>query len=314
MTVTENGQPDISIVVGVIAGGSEPMRECLTALEPGIGAYRVECLVPYDGRLTGVEELAKQFPWVEFIDVRDRVDFRQFGNSSREHHDILRAIGLERARGRLVALLEDHGTPSPGWCRAMVEAHRGPWAGVGGAVENGVDRLLNWAVYYCDFGRYQGPLPDGPSTFMSDSNCSYKREVLESVAEHWRGAFHETLVNWDLCARGHQLRLDPGMTVYQMRRTLRLLPALYERYVWGRSFAGTRCAGISTGKRVVLAGLSFLLPLVLTWRIFSRGMGKKRHTGKLLAALPLIFVLQVFWAWGEFVGYVTGRAAPAPKS
>lgn len=308
MNAQTQERPDLSIVVGVIAGGYEPMRECLTALAPGIGAYRVECLIPYDGRLPRVDELQRQFPWAEFIDVRDRVDHLRFGNSSREHHDILRAIGLGRARGRLVALLEDHGTPSPGWCKAMVEAHEGPWGGVGGAVENGVDKLLNWAVYFCDFGRYQSPLPDGPSLFMSDSNCSYKREILESVADHWRDAFHETLVNWDICARGHQLRLDPGMTVYQTRRSLRFGQALYERFVWGRSFAGTRCAGISLPKRVILAGLSFLLPLILTWRIFSRGMRKRRHTGKLLLAMPLIFLLQIFWAFGEFAGYLTGRA------
>ena len=179
-----------------------------------------------------------------------------------------------------------------------------------GAVENGVeDRPLNWAVYYCDFGRYQGPVSDGPSAYMSDSNCSYKREVLELVASQWRDGFHETLVNWDLAARGHQLHLDPGMTVFQTRRTLRLRPALYERYVWGRSFAGTRCASIPASQRAVLAALSFLLPPVLTWRVFARGIGKP-NKGKLLTALPLVLLLQVFWASGELTGYLTGRAAP----
>lgn len=303
--------PDLSIVLGVIAGGYEPAATCLAALEPGIADYRVECLVPYDGRLERVEELAKRFPWATFIDARDQVDDRRFGASSREHHDILRAIGLNRARGRVVALLEDHGTPAPGWCRSMVEAHREAVGGVGGAVENGVDRQLNWAVYFCDFGRYQNPVPTGPSDFMSDSNCSYKREVLEEVRDHWKNAFHETLVNWELRRKGHTLRLDPGMTVYQTRTGLRVGAALYERYVWGRSFAGTRVKEVSGAKRAILAGLSFVLPLVLTWRILSRGLKKRRHTGKLLAALPLIFLLEIVWSWGEFVGYLTGRASRA---
>ncbi|MBI4718934.1 MAG: hypothetical protein HY763_14100 [Planctomycetes bacterium] len=301
--------PDLSIVIGVIAGGYEPTATCLATLEPEIADYRVECLVPYDGRLGRVEELAKRFPWATFIDARDQVDDRCFGASSREHHDILRAIGLNGAQGRIVALLEDHGTPAPGWCRSMVEAHQDTVAGVGGAVENGVDRLLNWAVYFCDFGRYQNPVPTGPSDFMSDSNCSYKREALEQAKEHWKDAFHETLVNWELRRKGHVLRLDPGMTVYQTRRGLRLGAALYERYVWGRSFAGTRVKEVSSARRAILAGLSFVLPLVLTWRILSRGLKKGRHTGKLLAALPLIFLLETVWSWGEFVGYVTARAS-----
>jgi len=270
----------------------------------------VECIVPYDERLTGVPELAERFPWVEFVDARFAVDSGQFGSSSREHHDILRAIGLSRARGRIVALLEDHGIPSLDWIPATLEAHRGPSSAVGGAVENGVDHLLNWAVYYCDFGRYQNPVADGPSEFLSDSNVSYKREVLQGVKHLWLDAFHETSVNWELRRLGHTLRLNPRMVVRQVRQTLRLLPALRERYVWGRSFAGTRAAEISTLGRAIFAALSFLLPFLLTFRIVARGFSKRRYLRKLVCSLPLIFLFEVIWSGGEFMGYLTGRAEP----
>lgn len=310
--VAADTAPELSIIIGLIAGGREPMETCLSAIEPGVRLIGAECLIPYDARLDGLPELEARFPWARFIDARDRVDARRFGSFSREHHDILRAIGLNRARGRIVALLEDHGTPAPGWCDAMLDAHKRPVAAVGGAVENGVDRLLNWAVYFCDFGRYMNPVPSGPSEFLSDSNSSYKREALESVREMWADAFHETSVNWELRRRGATLVLDPGMTVYQTRRTLRFFPALMERYVWGRSFAGTRAREVGGGKRVILAGLSFLLPAVLTLRIVRLGLSKRRSLGKLMAALPLLLLLQSFWALGEFVGYVTARTgAPA---
>lgn len=300
-------RPELSIVVGIIAGGREPTETCLAALEPSLKDRRVECIVPYDARLEQVDALAERFPWADFVDARDRIDMKRFGDFSREHHDVLRAIGLGRARGRIVALLEDHGTPSPEWLGAVLDAHRDDHAAVGGAVENGVDRILNWAVYYCDFGRYQNPVPAGPAEFLSDSNTAYKREALESVREQWADAFHETAVNWELLRRGERLRLDPSMVVYQTRRTLRFGSALSERFVWGRSFAGTRCAEVSPAKRVVLAGLSFLLPAVLTWRIVSLALRKRRNLGRLALALPLIGVLQSIWATGEFVGYVTGR-------
>ncbi len=307
------GQPELSVVIALIAGGREPTEACLSALEASAEGHPLQCIVPYDARLDDVQALAERFPWVDFVDASDRVDAEQFGDFSREHHDILRAIGLGRARGGIVALLEDHGIPSRGWYSAVLEAHGEAGAAVGGAVENGVDRLLNWAVYYCDFGRYQNPLPAGPAEFLSDSNVAYKREALESVKDQWRDAFHETSVNWKLRRRGATLRLDPNMVVHQTRKNLRLLSALRERFVWGRSFAGTRVADATLTNRAFYAAISFLLPAILTGRILSGALGRRRNLGRLALALPLIVLLEMIWACGEFMGYVTGSTGESPR-
>ena len=73
---------------------------------------------------------------------------------------------------------------------------------MGGAIENSIDRPLNWAVYFCDFLRYQTPLPDGESALASDANVSYKRTALQAIQPVWRDVFHETSVNAALRARG----------------------------------------------------------------------------------------------------------------
>jgi hypothetical protein len=303
--------PELSVVIAIIAGGREPITACLQALEPDATALGVECIVPYDSRLDGVPELATRFPWVEFVDARATVDAKRRGPFSREHHDILRAIGLQRARGRVVALLEDHGIPAPGWCRTVLAAHTDADAAIGGAVENGVDRLLNWAVYYCDFGRYQNPVPEGPAEFLSDCNVSYKRAALASVQPLWAEAFHETAVNWELQRRGERMRLVPELVVHQTRWTLRLFPALVERYVWGRSIAGTRAQAMTAFRRLMLATLWFLLPLVLSWRVISQALRKRRHSDRLLLSIPLILLLETIWSAGELVGYLT--ASPTPR-
>lgn len=305
----QTNEPELSVVIAVIEGGRNATETCLEALEAGSSGIRLECIVPFDARLDGVAEIEAKFPWTSFVDSRDHVDIEEFGSNSREHHDILRSIGLRLTTGPIVALLEDHGTPASGWCQALLTAHRrSDAAAIGGAVENGVDRLLNWAVYYCDFGRYQNPVPDSEVEFASDSNVSYKRDALTGVKQQWIEAFHETSVNWELRRRGEKLRLDPEMVVFQTRRTLRFVPALKERFVWGRSFAGTRAAEVSGLKRLIFAAFSFVLPFLLTSRILLQGFQKGRYLGKLLFALPLIFFLQIFWAAGEFVGYATGRA------
>lgn len=301
---------ELSIVVAVIEGGSAAMTTCLEALEPSTSVCALEVLVPYDSRLDSVDELKSRFPWAQFIDARKAVVAEEHGDSSREHHDLLRAVGLNLATGPIVALLEDHGVPSENWCKALLHAHRtSDSSGIGGAVENGVDRLLNWAVYYCDFGRYQNPVPTGQVEFLSDSNVSYKREALWTAKHLWSTAFHETSVNWELRRAGFGLELNPEMVVFQTRRRLRLLAALRERVVWGRSFAGTRATEISGGQRMVFAALSFLLPVILTFRIVIQGLQKRRHLGKLFASLPIIFLLEIFWALGEFIGYLTRKTS-----
>jgi len=303
-------EPQISVVVAVIEGGRSALESCLDALAPEVANTKIECIVPFDARLDGVDELQAEYSSVNFLDARDYVDAGEFGQTSREHHDILRAVGLREASAPIVALVEDHATPTPGWCAEVLEAHRrSTAAGIGGAVENGVDRLLNWAVYYCDFGRYQNPVPEGAVEFLSDSNVSYKREALWSVKDQWFDAFHETSVNWELARRGAILELNPKMVVFQTRRTLKPAFAFRERYVWGRSFAGTRAVEISTARRLFYGMFSFILPFLLTSRILVRGIRKKRHLRELFMALPVIVLLESFWALGEFVGYLTGRAA-----
>jgi hypothetical protein len=177
-------------------------------------------------------------------------------------------------------------------------------AAVGGAVDCDSARLLNWAVWFCDFGRYQNPLPEGRSEFVSDSNVAYRRTALEAVAATWRDDYHETAVHWAMTAAGFELCTTPRVVVWQARRGLRLREALRERFVWARSFAGTRARMVGA-KRWIYAALSPVLPVVMTWRLAKTAFQRGRFVSRFLRALPLILLLQTVWAAGELVGYAT---------
>jgi GT2 family glycosyltransferase len=309
--------PALSVVVGLISGRREDLERCLRALHDQTLTLDMEVLVPYDPPCADVAALAEQLPSREGLTVRflpvdiDTAAARR--GASREHHDTLRTVGLRAARGQLIALTEDHAHTAPSWCEELVAAlERFPdAAAVGGAVECDSERRLNWAVYFCDFGRYQNPLPPGPSEFVSDSNVVYRREALERVAAAWKDDYHETAVHWAMIAAGYRLCTTPRVVVWQRRHPLGLAEALNERYVWARSFAGTRGRLEGVPKRVVRALLAPLLPLVMTARVARQSLERGAHTGRFLAALPLVLLLQVFWALGELVGYVTGRADAA---
>jgi hypothetical protein len=196
----------------------------------------------------------------------------------------------------------------------MVAGHAHSCAAVGGAIENGVDRALNWAVYYCDFLRYQNPLPDGESPIASDANVSYKASALERIRPVWREVFHEASVNESLRRRSEKIRLAPAAVVYQHRQGLRLGDALRERFVWGRSYAATRAVLARAPQRLFWAVFAPALPLILLYRMTMMAAAKRRTMNAFIKAAPLLVALVVSSALGEFAGYLTGRAGKTGAS
>jgi hypothetical protein len=281
------------------------LGRCLEALTQQVDPPSMEIIVPYHLRADDIKELKLRFPEVVFLLVDDLKKF-DLHRSSREHHDELRARGLAAARGEIIGLLEDHALPDPNWCTRVAEAHRKGYVGVGGSIENGTNRPLNWAVYFCDFGKYQNPVPEGESSFVSDANASYKRSALESIRPVWQESFNEPAVNWALTRRGEKLALSPKIIVHQHRGPLRLGSALKERFIWGRSYAATRTRLAGSTKRMICAAFSPMLPGVLLLRMTLNVMKKGRCKGVFLKVLPLTTMLTMAWSLGELVGYLTG--------
>lgn len=305
-----SAQPVISVVVAIVSDTTRPRADvrhlegCLTALFRQAGAPPTEVIVPYHEYVDGIEGLARRFPQVVFLPLTG-VEAASNGGGL-EHHDVLRARGIAVARGELIVLLEDHAWPDEKWCANIAAAHRSEYAAIGGAIENGIDRPLNWAVYYCDFGKYQNPVPSGESGYASDANVSYKRRALESVRSLWEQRFREVVVNGALISRGEKVALRPEIVVHQHREGLRLATALRERYIWGRSYAVTRCELVSNSKRLSYAVLSPGLPALLLLRL-ARTAWQRGRFGTFVRALHLIPVLLAGWSFGEAMGYFTRR-------
>jgi len=312
--MTPRNPPRLSIVVVIVSdtvsgkATASQLANCLESLSTQRAAQEevpsMEILVPHYTVVEGLDAVKRRFPDVRFLAVDDLKTYTGLPGN-REHHDELRARGLAEASGEIIALLEDHARVDPQWCARISHAHRQAYAVIGGAIENGLDLPLNWAVYFCDFFRYQNPLPEGPSGFASDANSSYKRSALESIRPIWQEVFHETAVNGTLLERGETIALSPGIVVYQNRQDLQTQAALRERFVWGRSYASTRSHLVSTASRVIYAALSPVLPLVLTLRI-GRSAFSKNRGAEFLKAAPALVLLTAAWSFGEMAGYLTG--------
>jgi hypothetical protein len=317
-------EPVLSVVVALVsdttgAPGCAHLEPCLAALTRQSGAPPMEIIVPVLPATAGLAELRRKYPEARIVEMPD-LHLYSGQPGSREHHDELRARGMAQARGRIVALIEDHGIAAEDWAARIVERHSPARqggvselrptgaAGIGGAIENGIDRPLNWAVYYCDFLRYQRPFPEGDSWIASDANVSYKRAALESVAPVWSEVFHESSVNAALRGRGERIALSPAIVVYQHRQGLDFKGAMKERFVWGRSYAATRAGLAGNSKRIFWAVFAPALPALMLARMTLMAWKKRRTMGAFIRAFPFTAALIVSWSWGELIGYSTGRA------
>lgn len=304
-------EPVLSVVVAIVCdtirthSDATYLEASLEALSGQVDAPPMEIVVPYHPYIRGIDKVRERFPDVTFFLIDDLKEYKVNG-SGREHHDEMRSRGLAVTRGSIVAILEDHGLPDPHWCANIVKAHGRSFSGVGGAIENAVDRPLNWAVYFSDFGRYQNPVPAGETQMISDANSSYKQAALQAVRPAWQSMFNQVEVNGAIKARGGKLGIFPDIVVYQNRKGLGLKEALAERFVWGRSFASSRCRWISGVSRLLHVCLSPVLPAALVARMGLDVVKKGRLAGKFLKASPLIVLLSLSWSGGELAGYLTG--------
>jgi hypothetical protein len=296
-------------VLLTVVSGKESVSRCLKKLCPQIDFSNSEIIVPFDKWSVTVGELSAEFPEVNFHFIEDLGLAESANVSSHQHrlYDRRRAIGLQLARGRIVAMTEDHAIPADDWCEQILLLHEQPYDVIGGAIENAVDKPLNWAWYYCDFGRYGKPFQNGFSEYISDINVAYKREALESIREIWWEAYHETTVHWSLLENGSKLFRDERMVVFQNRPRLSLFGAFNERIAWGRVFAETRGERMSIFRRVTFAFGAIFLPLILLIRVVKNMRRQKRTIRQMASSIPLAVLLLIGWSLGESIGYLAGE-------
>lgn len=301
--------PDLSIVLTVVDSGAT-LERCLESLADQEGNPSIEVLVPYDHITPEVRQIGQRFPQFTFIDMGTILDGLQPKDPLETHlfYDARRTVALKAAKGRLLGIIEDRGIPARDWCKNMIALHgQYSHAAIGGAVENGIDRMKNWAIYFCDFSRYQPPLHQDDPEYVTDTNMAYKREPLMQVRPVWEDSYLEAPVNWAIRRNGHKLLLsDQAMTV-QYRTPGSLCAMLGERYHWARMFGQIRGREIGTAERLKLALAMPLLPFVLLFRQFRQQQAKGHHMREFLTTAPLTFLLLLAWSLGEQVGYVQAK-------
>lgn len=244
------------------------------------------------------------------VDHAELADF--FGSHVVEVGDMTstaraRAFGVKRATAPVVAFVEDHAFPAKGWAEALIQAHRRPWAAVGPMMANANPRsLVSWVNLIIEYAEWLEPVPAGVADHLPGHNGSYKRAVLLEYGDRLEAMLEaESILQWDLRERGHQLYLEPAAKTYHQNFSAPL-SWIALRLDGGRLFAAARARNWSPWRRLVYACSAPLIPFVRFRRILGElhRPGRGRHLMPRL--LPLLFMGLVVDGTGEMIGYACG--------
>jgi hypothetical protein len=290
-------QPRLSVNV-VSINGEVLLSQCLSALTAQVKPDVVEVLVVADWHRSGGtpnERLKRRFPDVRWIEAPAGCTVPR-----------MRSLAMNASRGEIVALLEDDCVVETGWCDAVLDAHCTTDIAIGGAVEPGpYRRALDWAVYFCEYGRFMLPLPSDGSGALPGNNVAYKRSVLSRLPAVCRDGFYDVPAHWAWQQAGLPMRCVATVVVRNVN-SWSLEHVTNSPYHHGRAFAAQRFADVPVWRRAAFGVLALFLPVLKVVRIVRDTFHRRRLVWRLVQALPLIALFTTSWSVGESVGCMFG--------
>lgn len=217
--------------------------------------------------------------------------------------------GIRAASAPVVALVEDHAFPAPGWAEAILDAHRGPWAAVGPAMANANPRSsLSWASLMIAYGRWVDPDRGGEVDAVPGHNVTYKRDRLLELDDRLEGLVgREGTLHRELRDRGGRFYLEPRAGIAHLNPS-RIVSTIVLRVQAGWLYGAMRArrAGWSPLKRLLYIAGAPLIPPVRYIRI-RRELFDTPPRRALLARIRggLAFGL-ILDGIGQAIGYAIG--------
>ena len=217
------------------------------------------------------------------------------------------AAGVRRARGRVVALTEDHCFPEPEWAEALLRAHEEDWAVVGPVMVNGnPGSMVSEADFGIGYGPWMAPLGPEEMPFLPGHNSCYRRDALLALGGRLERLLEaETVLHMEWAAQGRRMRVEPGARARHVNYSLwrSWVPV---QVIAGRLFGGMRAATWPRRRQLFFAAASPLIPLVRLWRV-AREFGRPGRSYWRLARLaPALGIGLALDGVGQFLGYAFG--------
>lgn len=293
----EAAEPDLSVIL-ITPDTFDTIRRTTGCIARQGVSRRIELVIiaPVGARVDVEPDLAASLAGVQIVRLPT---LRPTGPA--------RAAGIRAARAPIAVFAEEHCFPEPGWAEALLAAHRGDYAAVGPAMQNAnPDTVVSWADFLIGYGPWAAPIEKGDVEYLPGHNSSYKAAVLLEYGEALDQLMEaETVLMWDLRAKGHRLLIEPAARASHMNfgiwsTWIRIM------FLNGRGFADTRSARWSLARRLAFAVASPLIPVVRLARTVRHVRRVGRRAPSMGRLLPTIGTGLVFDAIGQMMGYTLG--------
>lgn len=302
MTSRPGTAPELSVVVVV-----GPLRKraagCLASLLSQDAVGRMEVLL-VDLRSDLPPVAGAEHPAVVTLALPPDTSFAE-----------ARVAAIRAARGRAVALVEEHSRALPGWAEAVLAAHADGWAavasemhvanpGIGKADVNGV----------MNYGLFAPPLARGEGTMAPPFHTSFAREALLGLGEALETAAFSDICLWDeVRRRGGRLWQEPAARLAHLNETTLRAPLVAD-FHFHRFWVGYRKSreGWSLVRKLAVLLLAPVYPAYYL-RLYARRLRERDPAlARLLWRHPVhVYLRQLGPAVGQAVGLLfgPGRAA-----
>jgi hypothetical protein len=272
-----------------------PAIECLR--EQTLAA-RIELLVVARSEMVTVGELASVCGFAAVGLVRlDEVGRR--GRAA--------AHAVPFARGRFVALLENHSFGKPDMYERIIKEFDDSTAAVSPNVRSANPHNL-WGLgsYIHAYGDFAPPLPTDPPKQLPHHSSVYRRDILErfhhrlpSILEK-EYRLHETLIR-----SGFRLKVSADATTFHINEG-RWRRCCSDPLILGKVFGASRSREWTKSRRIFYG---CLLPAIVGLHLLrfintARRLDETRD--KLLPLTPRLLVIATAFGAGEVIGYLTG--------
>jgi hypothetical protein len=156
------------------------------------------------------------------------------------------------------------------------------------------------------------PATAGAVEHLPGHNSSYKRTTLLEYGPALETMLEtESVMHWDLRAKGFALFLEPAATTLHVNFTT-LSASMRLRFHGGRMFAAARARRWPFARRIAYTLAAPLIPLVRLRRILAQ-VWRRRDETLPASAFPALALLLACDAAGEMVGYLLGAGAEAQR-
>jgi peptidoglycan/xylan/chitin deacetylase (PgdA/CDA1 family) len=206
---------------------------------------------------------------------RNHPQVRVLESSVRLMPGAVRNMGIEAARGEIVAFLEGDCIARPGWMKHLVEAHRSGHEAVAGtvAVANSDSTAARVHAYLSFADRLEGA-PRGRARTRRSYGLSFTRELLNRVAPFDEAPWttEDSLTSRRLAAIGVDPWFEPSVCIEHVGPQ-RLRDLVHEETASGRRQARSELVSTAPGSlRVILESRAPRLAIGL--RASRHGMGR----------------------------------------